>query len=73
MAITCDTVTKKPISDGYTFAMRIEITGFAQIKRLRLEGMEKPEDFVGACPTDTAAATSVTGCPDNDYSYVTAS
>lgn len=72
MSITCDTVTKKPISDGYTFAMRIEITGFAQIKRLRLEGMEKPEEFVGACPTDTAAATSVTGCPDNDYSYITA-
>lgn len=72
MSITCDTVTKKPISDGYTFAMRIEITGFAQIKRLRLEGMEKPEEFVGDCPTDTAAATSVTGCPDNDYSYITA-
>jgi hypothetical protein len=71
-AIDCDEATGKPYSDGYSFAMRLEITGFAQIKRLRLEGMEKPEDFVGACPAAVVAAGSVTGCPENDYSYITA-
>ena len=70
--IDCDEATGKPYSDGYSFAMRLEITGFAQIKRLRLEGMEKPEEFVGACPSASVEAGSVTGCPENDYSYITA-
>jgi len=67
----CDTVTLKPYANGYTFSMRIEITGFARIKRLRLEGMEIPEDYSGACPPAAVSATSVTGCPEDDFSYTT--
>lgn len=68
---TCDATAEKPMNRGFNFAVRLEMTGFARLKRLRLGARVIPEEMNGACPASSVTAKSKTGCNPSDYSYTT--
>jgi hypothetical protein len=58
---------------AYRFAVRLELTGPARIRQLRLIANDLPEDVVGSCPaSECNASIAYSGCAPSDYTYATA-
>jgi len=62
---------KKPVSRGYSFQFRVQVTGQAQIPQIRAFCNIETEDRYRACPPETATQTTDNTCPLEDYLTIT--
>jgi hypothetical protein len=45
----CNAILNMPFKDGFEFQARLAISGFCEIKQVRLQAIERPEMVVGEC------------------------
>lgn len=66
-----DPVTGKPYRQGYRFAVRTEVAGYAQIAQMRIVARDQPEDVEGASPDGVCVSTPslVANACNDDFTY----
>ena len=69
---TCENLDpKKPVSRGYSFQFRIQVTGRANISQVRAFCNIETEDRYRQCPPTVATETSDNTCPLDEFLTIT--
>ena len=65
----CNKLSGRPPAWGYEFQFRLELNGYARIRKWRVHAKMKPDKNEGECPPEKAACDAVADCGTDWFTY----